>query len=101
MKISSIESGKAAETAAGQPKQKILPQNRPKARDLAERSAKAQLTPFERGIVTAQEALKDVPDVREDVVDQLKSKIEAGEYQVSGEEIADMMMRRRAADRIR
>jgi anti-sigma28 factor (negative regulator of flagellin synthesis) len=43
----------------------------------------------------------DVPDVREDIVMQLKERIGKGEYNVSGEEIADMMCRRARADRIR
>ena len=101
MKITSVESGRAATRTAGQPAEKILPKERPSSRELAERSAKAQLTPLERGILAAQEALTKVPDVRQEIVDELKAKIESGQYQVSGEEIADMMLRRRAADQIR
>ena len=47
------------------------------------------------------QVVKDLPDVREDVVMELKEKIESGEYEVSGEEIADMMARRMKADRVR
>lgn len=47
------------------------------------------------------EMVKKVPDVREDIVMQLKERIERGEYEVSGEEIAEMMMRRMKADRVR
>jgi len=43
----------------------------------------------------------DIPDVREDIVMQLKERIEKGEYTVSGQEIAEMMVRRMKADRIR
>ena len=35
------------------------------------------------------------------IVEEIKERIKKGEYQVSGEEIAEMMLRRRAADRIR
>jgi len=101
MKISSTESGKAALSGATRPAEKILPKERPSTRGLAERAAEVQLTLLERGILAAQEALSKVPDVRQDIVDELKAKIESGQYQVSGEEIADMMVRRWAADRIR
>lgn len=47
------------------------------------------------------EMVKDAPDVREDIVMQLKERIEKGEYKVSGEEIAEMMVRRMKADRVR
>lgn len=47
------------------------------------------------------EALSQVPDVREQIVASLKERIEAGTYQVSGEQIAEMMVRRSLADRIR
>ena len=36
----------------------------------------------------AMNALKDVPDVRMDRVNELSAKIENGEYNVSGEDIA-------------
>lgn len=47
------------------------------------------------------EAVKAAPDVREDVVMRLKERIEKGEYDVSGADIADMMIRRMKADRVR
>jgi negative regulator of flagellin synthesis FlgM len=48
-----------------------------------------------------KETLEEMPDVREDVVAALKAKIESGTYHVSSEEIADLMVRRAYADRIR
>ncbi|MBP6965005.1 MAG: flagellar biosynthesis anti-sigma factor FlgM [Armatimonadetes bacterium] len=41
------------------------------------------------------------PDVREEVVMKLKERVEKGDYKVSGEEIADMMVRRMQADSIK
>ncbi len=41
----------------------------------------------------------DLPD-REEMVAELKAKVEAGEYNPTGEEIADAMVRRSFADRI-
>lgn len=39
-------------------------------------------------------------DVREELVLSLKERIDAGNYSVSGEEIAEMMVRRAMADRL-
>jgi vacuolar-type H+-ATPase subunit H len=47
------------------------------------------------------EALDRASDVREDVVASLKERIEAGTYSVGGEQIAEMMIRRMLADRVR
>jgi len=40
-----------------------------------------------------------MPD-REDRIAELKAKIEAGTYRVSGEEIAESMIRRNIADKV-
>ena len=103
MKISSFESGIAGHTspAAGQPAQHILPKDRPRRKELRSQLAEAQLTPLERGILQAERALTDIPDVREELVAPLMKAIQEGTYMVSGQDIADMMIRRRAADRIR
>jgi negative regulator of flagellin synthesis FlgM len=42
----------------------------------------------------------EMPD-REEVIANLKARIEAGEYNPTGDEIADTMIRRSIADRIR
>ena len=39
-----------------------------------------------------------LPEVREDRVQALKAQIESGTYQVSGEDIADLIIRRTLAD---
>lgn len=97
MKISINECGKAAASAKVHEQEKILPKDMP--RKHAEK--KTHLTPLEQGIAVAEEALKSVPDTRDDIVEDLRKRIAEGEYKVSGEDVADMMMRRRAADRIR
>ncbi len=100
MKISSIESGKAGSGTLPVGQEKILPKDMPRKR-ASDRVAAAQLTPLEQGIAVAEQALEHIPDTRDDIVEDIRKRIEAGEYKVSGEEIADMMMRRRAADRLR
>ncbi|MFY9232948.1 MAG: flagellar biosynthesis anti-sigma factor FlgM [Fimbriimonadaceae bacterium] len=42
----------------------------------------------------------DMPD-REDMVAELKARVDAGEYNPSGDDIADAMIRRSIADRVR
>jgi len=42
--------------------------------------------------------VNELPDVREDRVMALKAQIESGTYQVSGEDIADLIIRRTLAD---
>ena len=40
----------------------------------------------------AQKALKDVPDVRQDKIDAVKAKMEKGDYEVKGEDIASKII---------
>lgn len=42
----------------------------------------------------------DMPD-RDEMVAELKAKVEAGEYNVTGEQIADAMIRRAIADQVK
>lgn len=42
----------------------------------------------------------DMPD-REEMVAELKARIEAGDYEVTGEQIADAMVRRAIADQVK
>lgn len=63
-------------------------------KDAAQREADAPLV---------KRVTKDViamPD-REEMVAELKARIESGEYSPTGDEIADAMIRRNIADRVR
>ena len=44
--------------------------------------------------------VEEVADVRDEIVESLRSRIESGSYKVSGEQIAEMMIRRMLADRV-
>jgi flagellar biosynthesis anti-sigma factor FlgM len=101
MKISITECGNAvASGTAIKGEEKILPKSMPRKKcDTA--TPRTHLTPLEQGIAVAEEALKAIPDTREEIIENIRKRIEAGEYKVNGEDVADMMMRRRAADRIR
>lgn len=47
------------------------------------------------------QALKKLPDVREDKVNELAKKIESGNYTVESKDIAEKLVMRTLADRIR
>ncbi len=100
MKISSFESGKASSNV-GAKEARILPKQRPKGAVSARGRTEKQLSPLEKGMLAAEAALLDVPDVREDLVRELKERLERGHYDIGGEQIAEMMLRRLAADRMR
>ena len=100
MKISRLESGRASANA-GAKEARILPRQRPKGSVSTRGQTEKQLSPLEKGMLAAETALADVPDVREDMVAELKERLQRGEYELSGEEIAEMMLRRLAADRMR
>jgi flagellar biosynthesis anti-sigma factor FlgM len=52
-------------------------------------------------VMEAKQAIKAMPEVREELVAAIRARIENGSYQVSGDVIADVMVRRAYADRIR
>lgn len=100
MKISGVESNKATGTQSAA-ETRILPKDRPKGLVSSRQKTSTALSPLEQGMAVAEAALKDVPDTRDAYVNELKERIAKGEYNVSGAEIAEMMLRRRAADKIR
>ncbi len=98
MKITEVESGKAGGPQQS-PSASILPEEF--RANLHQPKAGRAKTSREEAIEAGMKAVEAVPDVREDVVAEIKAKIESGQYQVSGEAVADMMIRRMKADRIR
>ena len=53
-----------------------------------------QISSIGKDIQVAKQAVKDAPDVREDVVAPIKSAIQNGTYDVSGEDFADKLLAR-------
>ena len=53
------------------------------------------------GLEVAMSAIAHQDDIREQVVASLRERIESGAYFVSGEQIAEMIIRRRIADQVR
>lgn len=75
----------------------------PPAQEAPQETAAAlvELSPSAQEIREIKFILDEIPAVREDMVQELKRKIEAGEYNVSSEEIADLIIRRTVADNAR
>ena len=53
-----------------------------------------RLSEFSKDVQKVQEGLQKVEDVRQEKVKELKAKIEAGTYNVSGKDIAEKMIKR-------
>lgn len=64
-------------------------------------AAEVEISDTAQDIQNAKQMVMQAPDVREDVVAAIKARIDNGTYAVSGEDIADLMIRRALADRIR
>lgn len=100
MKISEFESGKAGARAQGDAREKILPKEFRAAAHETRKAGRAR-TSREEAFDVAMKALESVPDVREDLVDEVRAKIESGQYEVDPGEVGEMMLRRMRADGIR
>ncbi len=64
-------------------------------------AASVELSPRAQEIRQIKFLLDEIPPVREEMVEELHRKIEAGEYNVSSAEIADLIVRRTIADNVR
>jgi flagellar biosynthesis anti-sigma factor FlgM len=64
-------------------------------------AAQVELSSQAQAIASAKAAVDATPETRDDLVARLKSQVDAGTYQVSGKDIAEQMLRRAQADRLR
>ena len=55
---------------------------------------KVEISSFGRDLQIAKQAVKDSPDVRTDKVEQLKSQIKNGTYNVDADSFADMLLQK-------
>ncbi len=55
---------------------------------------RVQISSIGKDIQVAKQAVSEAPDIREDIVAPIKSKIQDGTYEVSGESFADKLMAR-------
>jgi flagellar biosynthesis anti-sigma factor FlgM len=62
------------------------------------RAANVEISDRAQEVQRITQLIKDLPDVREDRVQELKAQVENGTYNVSSEDIADLIIRRALAD---
>ncbi|MDR2889603.1 MAG: flagellar biosynthesis anti-sigma factor FlgM [Lachnospiraceae bacterium] len=60
------------------------------------RADKVQISGIGKDITVAKQAVKNTPDVREDLVASIKERIKNGTYEVSAESFADKMLEKYA-----
>jgi negative regulator of flagellin synthesis FlgM len=61
----------------------------PESKDISD---KFELSPIGKALQIAKKAVSDAPDIRQDLVDALSQKIQAGTYYVSDEDLADKLL---------
>ena len=59
---------------------------------------RVSLSPQARELLKAQQSLASLPDVREDKVAEIKARLEAGDYRIDSEAIAENMISEALAD---
>ncbi len=104
MKISDIESLRAGQVGAVTKPSGVAAPATPAGQSSglgATPAAQIELSAQAQSLAAAKAAVDAAPDTRDDLVAKLKSQVDAGTYHVSGKDIADQMVRRAQADRIR
>lgn len=102
MKISNVESLRASQTdAVSRPTGVTAPVPAGTVGQAGSPAAQVELSSQAQALASAKAAVDAAPDTRDDLVAKLKAQIDGGTYQVSGKDIADQMLRRAQADRIR
>lgn len=66
----------------------------------AQRADKVELSRESREVQAAYKAIAATPDVRADIVAEIKARLDAGQYNISGREVAQKMLARSLADRL-
>ena len=61
-------------------------------------AAQVEISSAAQEIQRVKQVINGLPDVRQDRVDALKAQIDRGTYNVSGQDIADLIIRRALAD---
>jgi flagellar biosynthesis anti-sigma factor FlgM len=103
MKISDMESTRAQQVAGVNRPQPVVGNTdaQTTSGNGGSPAATVELSQSAQTINMARQAVDAVPDTRDDLVNRLKSQVDAGTYHVSGDDIADQMYRRAQADSLR
>lgn len=97
MKIDSLNRPFATETSLNESRAKDRPESQPNAAVRPEESVKGdviQLSDRARLIARAQELAGNAPEVREAKVNDLRERIKAGTYNVSGQALAESLIKK-------
>jgi len=70
--------------------------NKSEAKPGVTKADKVQISSIGKDITTAKLAVKDAPDIREDVVAPIKEKIQNGTYDISASSFADKLLEKYA-----
>lgn len=62
------------------------------SKDTAESSDKVSLSSSAKDLASVKDAVKSTPDIRVELVAELKVKIESGQYDVSGKDVAEKIV---------
>lgn len=68
--------------------------NKPQKTTKPSKMDQVQISSVGKDIQTLKQAVKDSPDVREELTAPLKASINAGTYEVSGESFADKLLQK-------
>ncbi|MBU8910843.1 MAG: flagellar biosynthesis anti-sigma factor FlgM [Desulfobacterales bacterium] len=71
---------------------KVTPEPEKPAADSVVQEERVSLSSAAKDIQRAEQAVKELPDIREEKVRELQDQIETGKYEVSGEKIAGKMI---------
>lgn len=89
-KFDQIEAARANRPAEAVPGKKLPGE---KASTPAEKGDRVEFSGRAAEVGRAMDAIREMPDIRETLVRELREKIQAGTYDPSGEEIADAIVK--------
>lgn len=99
MRISTEEVSRLLNDTARERSSATLTALPPSGRNIQSRqAAQVDVSAAAQEVLQIKKQISKLPDVREDRVQALKAQIENGTYHVSGEDIADLIIRRTLAD---
>lgn len=76
---------------------KRLPDDSPRAK---QRGDSLEISPRARELSNIQKTITNLPEIRTDLVENIKNAVEKGEYKVSSREVAQKMLARSLVDRM-
>jgi negative regulator of flagellin synthesis FlgM len=80
-------------TSAASTKDNKVSKSRPEAKEAKNVSTEVLLSDEAQVLQRLMQAVKDAPDVRQDVVDKIREKINAGEYEIDFEALGQQLVR--------